>query len=98
MAPAETTANPEHPEPPKVDDKTETAQNSSTDPASADCQQSIDPHMEKSLGECSPGWEYVIHVSANKTLLTNTIAISPRSSSSQRLLKSRSDCDGRNRK
>ena len=59
MAPAETTAKPERPEPPKVDDRTKTAQNPSTDPASADCQQSIDPDMEKSLGEVSPNGEYV---------------------------------------
>ena len=47
--------------------------------------------MLTQLGVCIQG-------SANKTLLTNTIAISPRSSLSQRLLKNRSDCDGRNRK
>lgn len=58
MAPAGTTAKPEQPEPPKVDDKTKTAQNPSTDPASADCQQSINPEKEKSLGEVSPNWEY----------------------------------------
>jgi len=58
MAPTETTAKPKQPEPPKADDKHETAQNPSTDPASADCQQSIDPKMEKSLGEVSPNWEY----------------------------------------
>jgi len=60
MAPVETTAKPEQPEPPNVDHKPETVQNSSTDPATTGHQQagSIDPAMAKSLAT-SLSWEYV---------------------------------------
>jgi len=52
MAPAETTAKPKQPEPPKVDDKPETAQQSSPD-------QSTDPAMEETLRATPSNLEYV---------------------------------------
>jgi len=52
MAPTETTAKPKQPEPPKVDDKPETAQNPSLDP-------STDPAMEETLRATPSSLEYV---------------------------------------
>ncbi|KAH7393708.1 hypothetical protein BKA64DRAFT_710037 [Cadophora sp. MPI-SDFR-AT-0126] len=64
MAPTETTAKPKQPESSKVDDKTETAQNPSTDPATTGhLQQTVskaseltDPAMEETLRVASPSW------------------------------------------
>ncbi|PVH68185.1 hypothetical protein DL98DRAFT_522906, partial [Cadophora sp. DSE1049] len=65
MAPPEMTAKPKQPEPPKVDDKPETAQNPSTDPATTGhLQQAVDtpseltdPAMEETLRVTSPSWD-----------------------------------------
>lgn len=67
MAPAETTAKPEQPEPPKVDHKPETAQHPSTDPATTEhlqrtvskASELTDLAMKETLGATSPSWEYV---------------------------------------
>ncbi|KAH7330024.1 hypothetical protein BKA65DRAFT_554022 [Rhexocercosporidium sp. MPI-PUGE-AT-0058] len=61
MAPTETPAKPEQPESPQVNGKRETAQNSSTDPATTEHLQravggTSDPAMEESL-RTSSSWD-----------------------------------------
>ncbi|PVH71032.1 hypothetical protein DL98DRAFT_660883 [Cadophora sp. DSE1049] len=65
MAPTEKTAKPKQPEPPKVDDKSKTAQNPSTDPSTAGHLKQAasgsgnltDPAMEETLRASSPSWD-----------------------------------------